>query len=88
VARIPRTTGTTPNTDPNFAQAKAEFMKELKKLPNVTFLTKKQSKAVFDNMEFPHGGCIAIPKTKNSAKKNSAKNKAAKKRKPAKKAKK
>jgi len=47
VARIPRTTGTTPNTDPNFAQAKAEFMKELKKLPNVTFLTKKQSKAVF-----------------------------------------
>lgn len=83
MARIPRTTGTTPNTDPNFAQAKAEFMKELKKLPNVTFLTKKQSKAVFDNMEFPHGGCIAIPKTKNSAK-----NKAAKKRKPAKKAKK
>lgn len=85
MARIPKTPGTSPNTDPNFAQAKAEFMKELKKLPNVTFLTKKQSKAVFDNMEFPHGGCIAIPKT---AKKNSAKNKAAKKRKSAKKAKK
>lgn len=83
MARIPKTPGTSPNTDPNFAAARAEFMKELKKLPNVTFLTKKQSKAVFDNMEFPHGGCIAIP----TAKKNSAKKKAAKKSKPAKKAK-
>jgi len=83
MARISRIPGSSPNTDPNFASAKADFLKELKKLPNVTFLTKKQSKAVFDNMEFPHGGCIALPKTKNSAK-----NKAAKKRKPAKKAKK
>jgi len=88
MARIPRIPAPSPNTDPSFVAAKAEFMKELKKLPNVTFLTKKQSEAVFDNMEFPHGGCIARPKTKNSAKKNSAKKKAAKKRKPAKKTKK
>lgn len=79
MARISRIPGSSPNTDPSYASAKADFLKELKKLPNVTFLTKKQSKALFDNMEFPNDGCIAVPKTKNSRKKNPRKKNPSKK---------